>query len=97
MYAVIFQAEFRELDQEYIDTAARMRELAKNNYGCLEFISVCEGNSEIAISYWETEEQIQRWKHDKEHLLAQERGKSRWYKTYRIQIVEVKRAYSHSI
>lgn len=96
MYVVIFKAEIKALEQAYFDTAARMRELAKKKYGCLEFISACEGNLEISVSYWETEEQIQRWKQDKEHLHAQEHGKSYWYKSYNIQIAEVTRAYSYS-
>ena len=43
MYAVIFKAEFKLQDQEYSETVKRMRELAKHKYGCVEFISVCEG------------------------------------------------------
>ncbi len=93
MYAVIFKAEFNIRDQEYSETATRMRELAENKYGCLEFISVCEGDNELSISYWESEEQIKRWKRDKEHLKAQKKGKALWYKSYSINIALVERAY----
>ena len=93
MFAVIFKAEFNKPDDEYSITAERMRELAKNQYGCLDFISVCEGNMEISISYWENQEQIGRWKQDPEHKKAQEKGKSIWYKSYTIEIVEVVHSY----
>jgi len=58
MYAVIFRAEINELDSRYSEMASRMRELAINKYGCIEFTSVTEGAQEIAISYWQDQEQI---------------------------------------
>lgn len=96
MYAVIFRAEINRLDQSYSDMAARMRDLAKNTYGCIEFTSVTEGNQEIAISYWRSEEQIIAWKQDPEHKLAQELGYSKWYKSYTVQVVKVEREYSNN-
>lgn len=65
-------------------------------YGCTEFTSCTEGNTEIAISYWETQAQIKAWKQNAEHLTAQSLGKSTWYKSYRVQVVEVVREYSSS-
>jgi len=94
MYAVIFRAEINEFDQSYFDIAARMQELAKSKYGCLEFTALTEGNQEIAISYWESENQIIAWKQDPEHKKAQELGRSKWYKSYQVQIVKVERAYT---
>lgn len=97
MYAVIFKAEIHQLDQEYSDTAARLRNLAIEKYGCLDFVATTEGHQEIAISYWETLEQISRWKQDAEHKRAQQLGRSKWYKTYQVQIVEVLREYDHEM
>jgi len=96
MHAVIFKAEFKLQNQDYFETAKRMRELAKNKYGCVEFVSVCEGENEISISYWESEDQIRRWKRDEEHIKAQEKGKALWYKSYSIEVCEVVRSYSHN-
>jgi heme-degrading monooxygenase HmoA len=96
MYAVIFRAEILELDAEYAAMARRMRDLAINQYGCLEFVACTEGNTEIAVSYWESEEQIRQWKQNAEHRVAQEKGRSKWYKSYTVQVVEVVRAY-HSM
>jgi len=73
--------------------ANRMRQLAINEYGCIKFSSVTDGNNEIAISYWESKEQIKEWKQNKEHLKAQELGKNKWYKTYSVEIVEVINQY----
>jgi len=94
MYAVIFRAEIKRFDQSYSDMAARMRELAKSKYGCNEFTALTEGNHEISISYWDSEEQIIAWKQDPEHKLAQELGRSKWYKSYKVQVVKVEREYT---
>jgi len=94
MYAVIFKAEINKMDSSYSAMAKRMRELAINKYGCIKFNSVTEDNNEIAISYWDTKEQIIEWKQNKEHLKAQELGKNKWYKNYSVEIVEVIKQYA---
>ncbi|WP_290705743.1 antibiotic biosynthesis monooxygenase [Amphritea sp.] len=94
MFAVIFRAEIAQLDEEYSVMAARMRDLAMQEYGCREFTAVTEGNSEIAISYWDSQDQIRAWKENAEHLVAQRKGRAQWYVSYKVQIVEVVREYS---
>jgi len=93
MYAVIFSAVINELDQSYSVMAERMHDLAKNKYGCREFTALIEGNYELAISYWDNKEQIVAWKQDPEHKKAQELGRSKWYKSYKVQVVKVEREY----
>jgi len=93
MYAVIFRAEIIELDAEYSTVATRMRDLAINEYGCLEFISCSEGQNEIAISYWKNLDHIKRWKQNAEHLQAQESGRSKWYRWYKVEITKIERSY----
>ena len=93
MFAVIFRAEIAELDEDYAATAAKMRRIAMNQYGCKEFTSCCDGEQEIAISYWESESQIKEWRTNSEHLAAQGKGRKKWYKSYSVQVVEIKRDY----
>ncbi len=97
MYAVIFKAEFSNpsvvKDDEYGQMATQLRDIAINQYGCLNFISSNEGDQEIAISYWPSLEAISLWKQNDVHLKAQQYGKQRWYKHYSIEIVEVVRHY----
>ena len=94
MYAVIFKAIIGNLDSEYSIMAEKMRDTAINDYGCKEFVACTEGDSEIAISYWENEEQIKVWKKNIEHLTAQKMGRSKWYKSYTVQITKIVREYS---
>lgn len=93
MYAVIFHAEIAQLDDEYFATAKQMRELAMTQYGCLDFVVTTEGNREIAISYWPSLDHIKHWKQNAEHLQAQQQGRARWYKSYKVEVVELLRTY----
>lgn len=94
MYAVIFKAEIKTLDEKYFQMAQKMRNLALTKYGCTQFEAVSNDNNEIALSYWNNLDNIKQWKQDSEHLSVQELGKSIWYKSYTVQVVEIIREYS---
>ncbi len=94
MYAVIFRAEINKLDETYSDMAIQMRNRAISKYNCTEFVSVTQGNDEIAISYWKNLDHIKQWKSDSKHLVVQKLGQSKWYKHYKVQIVDILREYS---
>ena len=95
MYAVIFKAKINILADDYFEMAERMRTLAMNKYGCVEFTSLTEGEQEISISYWETKEQIQQWKSDPKHMRAQALGREKWYSSYDVQVVKILREYQY--
>lgn len=97
MYAVIFKARIKQLaiDEGYHATAKHMREKAQSQYGCLDFISVSEGEQEISISYWPDLDSIKAWKQDADHLQAQRMGRELWYVDYKVEIVELKRSYCY--
>ena len=94
MFAVIFRAKIKELDSSYFETAKRMRELAFEKYGCLDFLSLSENGDEVAISYWPSLEAIKNWRNDDEHKVAQHRGSELWYAGYKVEVVEVVRSYA---
>jgi heme-degrading monooxygenase HmoA len=96
MFIVIFRAKVRQTDNEYAEVAARMRELALGQFGCLEFTAVTEGQDEIALSYWPSEAHIRAWKAHSEHVLAQQLGRERWYESYTVQVAEITREYHRS-
>lgn len=96
MFAVIFRATPAVQDEVYQQTVARMRALAFEKYECIDFITATEADGqEIAISYWQDEATILRWRKDAEHTLAQELGRTQWYDAYNVQVVEIKREYSY--
>jgi len=93
-FVVIFRAQLRaDLEANYAATGQRMRQLAFNEFGCLEFQAQSEGRDEIALSYWRDEQDILAWKKHAEHLLAQERGRSSWYESYRVEVTRIERSY----
>ncbi len=96
MFAVIFKAITAEQDDNYTDMVSRMRTLAFEKYGCLDFVAVTEGKQEIAISYWPTEQAILEWKADMEHAEAQRQGRQTFYQQYQVEVVEIKRQYRFS-
>ena len=91
-YAVIFTSQVKPEAEGYREMALRMEELAKVQPGYLGFESA-RGELGISISYWDSLEAIARWKSHAEHQIAQEKGKTEWYKWYRIRICEVHRDY----
>lgn len=99
MYAVIFKAEMNELSDNdteiYMKMAKELRTLARQEYACIEFNSVLEDRQEISISYWENLEQIKHWRQNYKHLIAQEFGRIKAYKSYQVQVVEVLREYNN--
>jgi len=93
MYVVIFKAEMNKLLDAaadiYMRMATELRKLSMCEYACIEFNSLREGQQEISISYWESLEQIKQWKQDYKHLIAQEFGRMKVYKSYQVQVVEI--------
>lgn len=93
MFAVIFKAKVGVQDAHYGEMVKLMRELAFDKYHCQDFIAVTEDDKEIAISYWLSEDDIQRWHQDAQHAVAQQLGRDKWYSSYTVEVVEVKRRY----
>ena len=91
-YAVIFTSIRTENDNGYAEMAEKMEALARLQPG---FISVESARNEIGItvSYWESLEAIRNWKTHIDHLVAQEKGRSTWYKNYKVRIAKIEREY----
>ena len=95
-YAVIFSSTRTEGDNGYIDMAIRMEELAREQEG---FLGIESARSEVGItvSYWRDLESIKKWKQNSEHLEAQRKGRSDWYKSYKTRIAKVERDYGFEL
>ena len=91
-YAVIFTATPTGVEEGYATTAGRMLELAQQQPGFLG-IESAGGEYEITVSYWQSPEDIANWKNNYEHLIAQSKGRTDWYKNYKTRICRVERDY----
>lgn len=92
-YVVIFKARIRTLDELYFSTAQQLRDKALTHFNCQHFEALTEGEHEIALSYWNTLENIRAWQQDAQHLVAQQLGKNQWYASFSVEICEVLRRY----
>jgi heme-degrading monooxygenase HmoA len=93
-YAVIFSSLRSNGDNGYSRMAERMVELASRQPGFLgaESARNLDGFG-ITVSYWATTEAITAWKHNMEHLEAQDLGKQLWYEHFELRVAKVDRAY----
>lgn len=91
-YAVIFTSTRSEKDNGYSRMADRMRALAAKQKGFLGIESVREEIG-ITVSYWKDLESIKAWKKNATHLEAQNKGKTEWYRTYKVRIARVEKDY----
>lgn len=92
-YAVIFTSTRTEGNNGYAEMAKKMEELAKRQSGYLGIDSAREEIG-ITISYWESLEAIAHWKANTDHMVAQQKGKTDWYKWYKVRICLVEREYA---
>jgi heme-degrading monooxygenase HmoA len=90
--AVIFTSVRTDEDAGYAATAARMAELAAQQPGYLG-IEGARDRLGITVSYWTTPAAALAWKRVAEHRLAQQLGRERWYRTYRVRVATVEREY----
>jgi heme-degrading monooxygenase HmoA len=95
-YAVIFTSERTEIDEGYENMAERMAELAQKQPGYLGYESA-RASLGITVSYCQSLEAIKSRKQYREHLLAQQYGREKWYKTYKTRICLVERDYGFEL
>ena len=91
-YAVIFTSTQTDQVDGYSEMADAMEALAKEQPGYLGMDHAKEELG-ITISYWETKEDIARWKANLDHRQAQKMGRTQWYESYRTRICLVERDY----
>lgn len=95
-YAVVFSSELNDNVSDYNEMSVKMVSLAKEQKG---FLGVESARNEVGItvSYWESLEAIKRWKQHAEHSIARERGRSEWYKAFKVRICKVEKDYGFEL
>ncbi|MFK9093768.1 antibiotic biosynthesis monooxygenase family protein [Bacillus salipaludis] len=90
-YAVIFVSQRTEGDKGYGIMADKMVELASQQKGFLGVESARDEGLGITVSYWDSLEAIKDWKENSAHRVAQDRGKTEWYKHFTLRVCKVER------
>jgi heme-degrading monooxygenase HmoA len=95
-YAVIFSSVRTESDEGYSEMANYMIELAKKQDG---FLGVESARQEVGItvSYWRDLESIKNWKEHSEHTIARNKGRSTWYRVFKVRIAKVEKDYGFGL
>ena len=92
-YAVIFTVVRTSDDEGYVEMAKHLHQLVSGCEGYLGMESAQEGDLEITVSYWASEQAILAWKHNVQHQSAQQQGKKRWYRRFKVRVAKVERDY----
>ena len=95
-FAVIFTSIKVENETGYDDMADFMNALASKQPGFLG-VESARDNLGITVSYWQDIKSIKNWKQQSEHIIAQEKGQTEWYKQYKVRISKVERDYDFGI
>lgn len=93
-YAVIFTTVKSDNQDGYAEMNTRMFELAQQQKGYLG-IESAKGEIGISITYWETLEDIARWRNHAEHQVAQKNGYEIWYQQFATRVCKVERDNFH--
>ncbi len=91
-YAVIFTSTRTKGDYGYMEMSQLMEDLAAKQEGYLGMDSA-RNEVGITVSYWKDLEAIKHWKHQTDHFLAQQKGRTDWYQWYKVRICKVEREY----
>lgn len=93
-YAVIFSSCRARDDEGYAEMDAALLAAVQQQPGFAGVESLSADGRGITISYWDSLESIQAWRELALHRVAQSEGKSRWYRSYRIEVCRIERQYS---
>lgn len=92
-YMIVFEmVPEGDAGQEYLDIAAEMNDLVKDQDGFIEIDrarSLYHEGRIFSVSRWESEEAIEKWYENHSHKTAQKMGRERMFKSFRISRVKV--------
>jgi heme-degrading monooxygenase HmoA len=95
-YAVIFSSRRNaDADEVYATTSQDMFTLASHQPGYLGHESARDSESRqgITVTYWDSLDNIKRWKAHAEHVIVQKMGRDVFYEEYQVKVAKVEREY----
>jgi len=97
MIAVIFEViPHSEHKGRYLEIAAELKPLLEEIEGFISverFQSLTDPEKLVSISFFECEEAVVAWREMARHRSAQEAGRSKLFKNYRLRVASVLRDY----
>ena len=96
-YAAIFSSTHTGAHEGYAEDTDTILELAQNHPGFLGVEAAGDDDLSIAVSYWDSDETIRKFKELAEHLIIQKRGRDTYYKSYKVRVAKVERDYGFNV
>ncbi len=97
MIAVIFEAEPHAAHRDdYFRIAAELRSLLDEIDGFISierFQSLSDENRILSLSFWHDEAAIAAWRTREAHRAAQDEGRTRIFREYRLRVARIVRDY----
>lgn len=88
-YAVIFISKKSKSLDGYARMDDHLMELSHQQEGFLGYSSASGEEGGIFISYWQSEEDIERWRQNSTHITAKQLAAKQWYDYYHTMITRV--------
>ena len=94
-YAVIFSSQRNAHGEaDYHAAADALFAIVQGQPGFLGVESTRDGDGfGITVAYFDSEENIRRWRNEATHAATRERGKREWYEHFEVRVAKVERAY----
>jgi len=96
MIITVFRSRLNpEAQDEYMQWAARMSELAKAMPGYISHKTfIAQDGERCTIAEFDTEEHVRAWSAHPEHVEAKKKGRASFYSEYDIKVCTVERAHT---
>jgi heme-degrading monooxygenase HmoA len=91
-YAVIFSSGRTKGGDGYSEMSEKMVALASEQDGFLGMDTARAGIG-ITVSYWRDLDSIKKWRENSDHSVSRMKGRSDWYKSFKVRIGKVERDY----
>jgi heme-degrading monooxygenase HmoA len=92
MLIVLFRSKLVEQPDGYAEMAQEMLDTAKSMPGFIDAKSFkAEDGERLTVVWWQDEETLRAWRTHARHLVAQQRGRERWYQYYTLEVAELTR------
>ena len=97
MFAVIFEVfPEKKTTQEYLAIASELKQQLTQIEGFISierFSSLNKKGKVLSLSFWESEQAIEKWRNLACHREAQSKGRQNIFTDYRIRVAKVERDY----
>lgn len=91
-YAVIFTSKLKDSPDGYDQMSDHIEDMIKDQDGYLGMESA-RNEIGITVCYWKDIDSIKKWSENLDHKIAKEKGKAKWYDSYRVRISKVEIEY----